>query len=232
MKSVLSYSVINNMRLIIFLFLTLLPVDIIASEEDDNIPDTANIDNTLDSTLNDSNSTVGDTAIIETLSAIDTILFLQGKQLASYTPVSDSTNFEQHLCQNPTKALFKSMVLPGWGQLGNRRYFKAALCASLEVWLISSAIKYGREASDFYELYESDTTISGRNSYYSSYINRKDSRNKYRWFVVIVSFLSMFDAYVDAQLSGFPDKKSMENVNFEIGPDNRGGVQAVVSVPF
>ena len=63
-------------------------------------------------------------------------------------------------------------------------------------------------------------------------MNRKDSRNKYTWFVFIVSFLSMFDAYVDAHLSGFPDNQRLGNVDLEIGPDFEGGIKAALTMPF
>lgn len=208
----------------------------------DTVPDSMTIDTISDSmvvdtipdsmTIDTVSDTADDTTNAETPTMVDTVLFRQGNQLGAYTLASDSTDFEKHLCQNPTKALFKSMVLPGWGQIGNHRYIKATIYAGLEVWLISSAIKYGGEANDFYEMYESDTTVAGRNSYYDSYMNRKDSRNKYRWFAVIVSFISMFDAYVDAHLSGFPDKKPFEKISLDVRSDTKGNVRAIVSVPF
>ncbi|MFH2048342.1 MAG: DUF5683 domain-containing protein [bacterium] len=187
----------------------------------------------FDTIITDSSWLVADT--VDTASAIlvkDTILFIQSNTMDPYTLVNDTTNFENRLIQNPTKALFKSMLIPGWGQYGNKKYFKAALYAALDVWLISNAIKYGGEASDYFKQYENDTTIAGRNEYYGLYENKKDSRNKYTWFAVIVSFISMFDAYVDAHLSGFPEKSRFSNFDIDVQYDHESGVKAAVRLPF
>ncbi len=187
----------------------------------------------FDSTITDSNDIVADSA--DTAIFVpekDTILYIQSNTMDPYTLVNDSTNYEYKLIQNPTKALFKSMLIPGWGQYGNKRYFKAAVYAALDIWLISNAIKYRGEAKDYYKLFDSDTTIAGRNMYYELYDNKKDSRNKYTWFAVIVSFISMFDAYVDAHLSGFPEKKRFSNIDIDVSSDSEGGIKAVLQIPF
>jgi len=199
----------------------------------------------FDTTIIDSNRIAADTAdTAAALPAKDTILFIQSHTLDPYTLVNDTTNYENRLTQNPTKALFKSMLIPGWGQYGNKKYFKAALYAALDVWLISNAIKYGNEAGDLFREYENaptdSVTIGGKhydkyglkNEFYGLYENKKDSRNKYTWFAVIVSFISMFDAYVDAHLSGFPEKSKISNFDIDIQYNPESGVKAEVQLPF
>ena len=219
------------MRLLVLLFLFLLPTIGFGAVDGETSTDTTEYEAVLDSTGTDS-TVAGDTVSVEEVPPTDTVLFHLGSQLTAYQPASDTINLEGRLVQNPTTALFKSMVLPGWGQYGNRKYLKTALCVGLEIWLVSSALRFGSEASDFYKSYEAATTVADRNSIYSLYMNRKDSRNKYTWFVFIVSFLSMFDAYVDAHLSGFPDKQRLGNVDFEVGPDFEGGIKAALTMPF
>ncbi len=145
-----------------------------------------------------------DSSTVDSTVVIDTVLFRQTGLLAGYLPVTDTTNLERRLIQNPTVALFKSALIPGWGQWGNHEYIKAVIFFGLDAWCVGAAIHYGRQASDFREKYESSTIISQRNDYYDLYSDRKDERNKFTWFAVIVTFVSMFDAYVDAHLSGFP----------------------------
>lgn len=187
----------------------------------------------IDTSSADSVNLEGDTA--DTVIAVpkkDTILFIQSNTLDQYTLVDDTTNYENRLTQNPTKALFKSMLIPGWGQYGNKKYFKAVLYAALDVWLVGNAIKYRGEARDYFKLYENDTTIAGRNEFYGLYENKKDSRNKYTWFAVIVSFISMFDAYVDAHLSGFPVKNRFSDIDFDVQYDPGGEFRAALLFPF
>jgi len=219
------------MKYIILFIFVLLTIDIsnaYDSEPVDSIPPVR-----IDTSIIDTNVT--DTVSSDTIVALpakDTILFIESNMMDPYTLVNDSTNYEKRLTQNPTKALFKSMLIPGWGQYGNKKYFKAALYAGLDIWLISNAIKYRGEASDLFKLYENDTTIAGRNSYYAQYEDKRDSRNKYTWFAVIVSFISMFDAYVDAHLSGFPDKKRYSVFDIDVQYDPEGGINAAVLFPF
>jgi hypothetical protein len=180
-------------------------------------------------------TTLADTTA-DTVLAIDTVLFEPGTSLTQYRPVTNPEDLEKHLYQNPTIALFKSMAVPGWGQLGNRRYFKAVLFAGLDAWFITSAIHYGRQAADFRDRYDAEdpNTDSGRvnrNIYYSLYEDRKDQRNKFTWFAVIVSFVSMFDAYVDAHLSGFPVKRD-DDLSIDFHSSRDGRVVASVSLRF
>jgi len=149
---------------------------------------------------------------ISTSTEVDTVLYTPGHLLDSYSSVDNPQNFEERLTQQPTVALVKSMFIPGLGQIGNRKYFKAALFLGFDAWFVSSAIKHRRDARDFRDKFESvdgddAASVALRREYYNQYQDSRDSRNKYTWFAVITTFVSMFDAYADAHLSGFPIKK-------------------------
>lgn len=173
-----------------------------------------------------------DSTLVDTMTGIDTVLFEKGNVFEAVGPISSPVNYEKRMYQNPTTALFKSMVIPGWGQLGNRSYFKAVLFAGLDAWFIGSSIHYGRQASDFRDMFENAVEIDDRNEYHALYDDRRDTRNKFRWFAVIVSFVAMFDAYVDAHLSGFPHVEDEPGLSFEIRPDSSGRAMAVISYSF
>lgn len=162
----------------------------------------------------------------------DTTLFVPLLNDRDSALVIDTTNLERHLYQNPTVALFKSMFVPGLGQFGNHRYVKAMLFAGLEVWFVSSAIDYGRQARDYRKKYDAATEVLIRDQYYALYKNRRDERNKYLWFTGITVFVSMFDAYVDAHLSGSPTSGRGHKVGFDVGPDGRGGTAVQLAVRF
>lgn len=134
----------------------------------------------------------------------DTVLYNPGNRLTDIAAVNVPIDFETRRTQNPTVGLFKSMAIPGWGQIGNKRYTKAVIFAGLQGWFIGSAIHYGRQASDFRRQYDAETVISARNELYDLYNDRRDERNKFTWFAVLITFVGMFDAYVDAHLSAYP----------------------------
>ncbi len=164
----------------------------------------------------------------------DTILFVPGSQLKFFANVDDSTNFEKHLIQNPTKALFKSMILPGLGQLGNKKKRKAVIYFGLYAWFLGETFHYGAQAGDFLKQFEetSKDNISLRNDYHSLYLDRKDERNKFRWFTIIVTFISMFDAYSDAHLSGFPKAKENSGLSFDINFHEKQRLSAELTYGF
>jgi hypothetical protein len=162
----------------------------------------------------------------------DTLLYLPGGLLKGTSSVTNPTDFEHKLTQNPTVALFKSMVVPGWGQYGNHKYIKGTLFFAADVWFISRAFKYRKDARDYWSRYEGASSIAEKNSLYSQYKTFKNKRNKFTWFAVITSFVSMFDAYVDAHLSGYPGGNTNKDVTISVGPQASGGVRANLSVSF
>ncbi len=185
--------------------------------------------------INDSiNKTISDSLSLDSILVMDTSIFLPGNIFSDYTKADDPRNFEKSLIQNPTKALIKSMIVPGWGQYGNKRKFKTLLFFGLDVWFISSAINYGNQTSDFSNQYDdadiNDITL--RNNLYSKFLNRKDQRNKFTWLAVIVTFISMFDAFTDAHLSGFPKKEIQENLSFDYESNKKDIFKISISYQF
>lgn len=177
-------------------------------------------------------SVVADTTDASIKPQVDTLLFQPLPDSSLVAQVTNPINFEKQLAQNPTVALFKSMFVPGLGQVGNRRYIKAIVIAGLETWFIGSAIHYGRQASGFRNQWNEATDVTSRNIYYGLYEDRRDERNKFSWFAGITIFVSMFDAYVDAHLSGSPSRERNSRVDWEIIPQEDGGVRALLSCRF
>ncbi len=183
--------------------------------------------------LSRADSTFVDTASQpDALMNVDTTIYRPGQILTPYTEVTNPQNLESRMYQNPTKALFKSLLVPGWGQVGNRQYLKAVIAAGLDTWFIASAIHYGRQAADFRRRFEEATDVTNRNALHDLYEDRKDERQKFTWFAIIITFVSMFDAYVDAHLSGFPRRPASHEIGLEIGPLSDGMMAATATVSF
>jgi len=175
-----------------------------------------------------------DSTYVDTTAASDTILYQPGGLEGSVAGVTDSIDYEKGLYQNPTLALFKSMLVPGLGQIGNRQYVKAAVVIGLETWLISSAVHHGNDASDLRKQFEASTDLAERNMFYDRYLDSKDQRNKFTWFAVIVTFVSMFDAFSDAHLSGFPEegKGNAQEIDLSFRPTDENGILASITYSF
>lgn len=177
---------------------------------------------------------VDTTAIVDSVVApsIDTLLFVPSRDVSRAADVTNPVNFEDHLYQEPTAALVKSLLVPGLGQLGNRRYAKALFFAGLESWLIASTLHHGSLAKDAREAYLATEDLNLRRSYYYDYDAKRKNRNKYAWFAGLAIFISMFDAYVDAHLSGSPADARNDDVSLDLRPADNGGVAAQLTFRF
>ncbi|MFQ5499400.1 MAG: DUF5683 domain-containing protein [Candidatus Zixiibacteriota bacterium] len=166
---------------------------------------------------------------------VDTLLIPRSGRFDAMAPITSSVNYEEHLGQNPTRAFFKSLLVPGLGQIGNRRYVKTALFAALDTWFIGSAIHYGRQAADFRSQFDETPgeLITLRQELHGLEQDRRDERNKFTWFAVIVTLVSGVDAYVDAHLSGYPSQKQASSSTIGFEPIFRGkSVLASISLTF
>lgn len=187
----------------------------------DTLPsDTAQVDPALES----------DSSLAEL--PIDTILYEPTIDITAARRVSNPIDFEQQLHQSPTVALFKSMLVPGLGQLGNRRYTKAVLFAGLELWFLGETFHYGRQASEARQKYVNADNRSARLDWYYLYDNKRKNRNKYAWFAGLTIFISMFDAYVDAHLSGSPADSRNDKFSVDVLPGDHGGLSAQLAYRF
>ena len=120
--------------------------------------------------------------------------------------------------QNPSAALFKSMVVPGWGQVGNKKYIKAGFVIGLESLLFLKWLRFRRKTADARADFEdAPDTEPNKTFLFNKFQATRNDPNLFAWLTGTVIFISMFDAFVDAHLSGFPKAKAEENV--EVGDD-------------
>jgi len=103
----------------------------------------------------------------------------------------------------PTGALLRSALVPGWGQLYNRKYIKAVIYGGLEIFLMYEARKNWRQMDAHQTNFLNTDDQDYQAQEFSLYIMSRDDRNLYLWFTGFTIFISMFDAFVDAHLANF-----------------------------
>jgi hypothetical protein len=133
--------------------------------------------------------------------------------------------------KSPMGALWRSVAFPGWGQLYNKKYFKAGLAFGAEVTFLTLMAIEWKRTDDQKKIFDSLPLDHPDKQYeYNLYIYYRDQRSLYLWSSLATIFISMFDAYVDAQLYDFD--KEMENIGFEIYPDKEKGLSCKLSFNF
>ena len=150
-------------------------------------------------------------------------------------------------CPDPKRALWLALVIPGGGQIYNRKYWKLPLiyggflgCIYALTW---NNMMYKDYAQAYQDLMDKDPTTDSYNRflhlgveinkdneerYKEIFKNRKDKYRRWRdlsIFVMIgVYALSVIDAYVDAELSAFDISKDLSlKVEPTVIPNHGGG---------
>jgi Family of unknown function (DUF5683) len=118
--------------------------------------------------------------------------------------------------QSPSAAMFKSLLVPGLGQIGNRKYLKAALVIGGETFLFLRWLDYRNQTVDARAAFEAEENLTLRGELFAKFDNVREKRNLNAWFTGTVIFASMIDALVDAHLAKFPAPE--KKLSFDLEP--------------
>ena len=118
---------------------------------------------------------------------------------------------ERVIIKQPLKAAILSCFIPGGGQLYNGKYLKTGFVLAVEGSFIGLAAYHHFEAEKYYDRYE----VSLSDSDYNEYVKYYERRQSDFFWVGTIIFLSAIDAYVDAHLFDFEERKNKIHLKFE-----------------
>jgi hypothetical protein len=176
-----------------------------------------------------------------TATALDsTAIGLKSDSLLRHTP----SFMEKRFIPNPQRALWLSLIIPGAGQIYNRKLWKIPIvyggflgCLYALTW---NNQMYGDYSQAYLDIMDDDPntksyenmlplnySIAGREDQYKEiFKNKKNYYRKYRdmsiFAMIAVYLLSVVDAYVDAELSSFDISKDL-GLRIEPAVFNFGG---------
>ncbi len=127
----------------------------------------------------------------------------------SQSAAVDSSAHDTTVTKNPTGAMLRSLVVPGWGQFYNGKWFKGLLVAGTEIGLVANAYVLNQWAKEA-------TNEDDRYFYL-------DNRNLSFWILGATILYSMADAYVDAQLYNFDESPDL-SLNRSIQHERFSGI--------
>lgn len=165
------------------------------------------------------NSDRFDNQLLEPIAQTDTLRLLNDSSAFVSVPVSNENRFKP----NPTRSVWMGILLPGLGQIYNRKYWKLPIVYGGFIGCIYAISWNGKYYNDFIGAYkdikDSDPNtksyenvlpygVNPTSSYAISFINqRQNYYRKYRDLSIIITAalyaLSVIDAFVDAQLYDF-----------------------------
>ncbi len=106
----------------------------------------------------------------------------------------------------PGWVMLRSVLVPGWGQWVNGKWWKSLLVAGLEGYLVAGAIQAGRDVNRTEAGMDSATLASASRlclSTSDTLACARDRKVKYVWWTIGAVGLSMLDAFVDAHFKDF-----------------------------
>ena len=116
----------------------------------------------------------------------------------------------------PRWVMLRSVAVPGWGQLHNGSWLKAALLGGGEVWLIAGLVEDGRRLRDLKAEADQAVDTERHNAAVDAYNSRLARVVSRQWLLSGVLVYAMLDAYVDAHFRDF-------KLEFEYDPALPGG---------
>ncbi len=132
--------------------------------------------------------------------------------------------------KSPSGALFRSMFVPGWGQLYTEKYVKSAVVFLGEGTLIGLMAYEWSRIEKYKDKFQSETDPYLKSFYFQNFQLHEDNRNTYLWFLAGAVFISMWDAYVDAHLYNF--KQETKGLDMMGGLDEEGRIKVGVAWRF
>lgn len=139
------------------------------------------------------------------------ILMMSNLGFAQIDKTAKPDSIKNFTGRNSTKAIIYSAFLPGGGQFYNKKYLKGTLNVIAEVTLIGLGIHYHTKMNNAYNQYENTHADADYNKYARYY----EKQQNIIWWFAALKFFSVLDAFVDAKLFNYEEKKKRLDILFE-----------------
>ncbi len=135
-------------------------------------------------------------------------------------PAAEGPAKEPGRFDSPSWVMFRSLLIPGWGQAKNGAWAKAVLVAGLEITFFNQLISERRSVDDYERKAEEDP--DNADEYLAAADRHRERFRDWVWWTGLLVLLSMGDAYVDAHLKDFDVRLQAEPQIEEANEGNQG----------
>ncbi len=127
---------------------------------------------------------------------------VQGKDL-----LKEEESAGQKMEKSPLLSMFRSALLPGWGQYYTGHPYRGGLIFTLEGFLVTFSWLENRKANWYWETYQR----TGDPLYLDKYDRHFQKGRNFMSLAIAGLLLNIADAYVSAHLYGFEGKVSIDD---------------------
>jgi hypothetical protein len=93
-------------------------------------------------------------------------------------------------------SLQKSLLLPGWGQMSEKRYFEGALFLGADALCLYQILTFNHKANSYYDQYKNATNTEDAIRYRALTEKLDKKRNQYLLAVATVWTINLIDIYL------------------------------------
>lgn len=144
--------------------------------------------------------------------ALVVVFLLLAVSLSGFAQESEETPAERKF-----GSLHKSLLIPGWGQIAEKRYIEGILFLAAEAFCVYEFVAHNRRGKKFYNLYKNADNVTDAVRYRELTEKHDTRRNQYLFATVGVWAVNLIDIYVIVR--GKDNKKRKLRVGFESGTE-------------
>jgi len=94
-----------------------------------------------------------------------------------------------------SSSLQKSLLIPGWGQIAEKRYIEGALFLASEIFCVYKIVSYNRKGNYYYDLYKEVNCVKDAIRYRELTKKYDIRRNKFIFIAASIWALNLMDIY-------------------------------------
>jgi len=143
------------------------------------------------------------------------LILLNVSLLSSITCFSQEVEVEKRtLNSNIISSLQKSLLIPGWGQIAEKKYIEGVLFLSVEIFCFYKIFSYNHKGNDYYNLYKKADNVSDATEYRDLAEKYDTRRNRFILAAAGVWIINLIDIYIIVKKK---DKKERNlRLNFKL----------------
>ncbi len=111
-------------------------------------------------------------------------------------------------------SLQRSLLIPGWGQITEKRYIEGVLFLSAEIFCIYKIFSYNHKGNDHYDLYKKADNVSDATEYRDLTEKYDTRRNRFILVAASVWIINLIDIYIIVKKKG--KKERNLRLNFKL----------------
>lgn len=156
------------------------------------------------------------------------IIILSLSLFLTFPCFSPVTKEKEAKVEKKFSSLQKSLLIPGWGQIAEKKFTKGILFLSSEIFCIYQIILYNHKGNKYYSLYKEADNFSDA-VYYRKLTEKYDKkRNQFFLAAMGVWGINLIDMYLISKHKAKKKKK----VKIEIKKNEHKGVALSFSINF